>query len=170
MLARRILGSFVFAFGLVMIPACGDALAPTSFEVKITMGGAPVEGAIVTLMPAGKDGVSSNLKPGQTDGAGVAKLGAPKGEYKVIVRQEEVTGGTMSMDPGKNQGKDMTKDMAKIMGKSMGKSGMPGKGGPAGAKQGPKSLLPEQYGTYDKTPLKISVPPADKVTTFDLTK
>jgi hypothetical protein len=47
---------------------------------------------------------------------------------------------------------------------------MPGKGGPTGGNQGPKSLLPEQYGTYDKTPLKISVPPADKVTTFDLTK
>lgn len=170
MLVRRILGCSAFALSLFMIPACGDALAPTNFEVKITMGGTPVDGAVITLMPAGKDGVSTNLKPGQTDTAGVAKLAAPKGEYKVIVRKEEATGGVMSMDPGKNQGKDMTKDMAKVMGKNMAKGGAPGMGGPGGANKGPKTLLPEQYGTYDKTPLKITVPPAEKVTTFDLGK
>ena len=171
MLVRRILGCSAFALGLVMIPACGDALAPTNFEVKITMGGAPVDGAVVTLMPAGKDGTSTNLKPGQSDNAGVAKLAAPKGEYKVIVRKEEAVGGTMSMDPGKNQGKDLTKDMAKMMGKNMAKAGPPAMGGAGGgANKGPKSLLPEQYGSYDKTPLKITVPPADKETTFDLGK
>lgn len=170
MLVRRILGSFAFGLGLVMIPACGDANAPTNFEVKITMGGAPVDGAIVTLMPAGKDGGAASLKPGQTDSTGLAKLAASKGEYKVIVRKEEATGGVMSMDPGKNQGKDMSKDMVKAMAKNMAKGGAPGKGGPMGANSGPKSLLPEQYGTYDKTPLKITVPPTEKVTTFDLGK
>ncbi len=146
-------------FGMAIMIGCNDPLAPVSFEVKIIHDGKSVDKALVNLMPSKQDGNSAGMKPGVTDANGIAKLAAPKGEYKVIVTKEESAMAAMGpMDP-----KDMTKNMGKAM---MGKNSLKGKG----EASGPKSLLPAQFGSYDKTPLKVTVPTTEKVITFDLGK
>ncbi len=149
-------------FGFSVMIGCNDPLAPVSFEVKIIHNGKNVDKALVNLMPAKPDGNTTGIKPGVTDANGIAKLGAPKGEYKVMVTKEDSAMATMSMDP--KDAKDMTKNMGKAM---MGNNSLKGKGG---ASAGPKNQLPEQFGTYDKTTLKITVPTTEKVVTFDLGK
>lgn len=150
-------------FGLSVMIGCNDPLAAVSFEVKIIHDGKSVDKALVSLMPMKPDGNSTGMKPGVTDANGIAKLSAPSGEYKVLVTKEESAMGAMSMDP-----KDMAKDMTKNMGKAMmGKNTLKGKGE---ATSGPKNLLPAQFGVYDKTTLKITVPTTEKVVTFDLGK
>lgn len=151
-------------FGLSVMIGCNDPMAAVSFEVKIIHDGKSVDKALVNLMPMKPDGNSTGMKPGVTDANGIAKLSAPRGEYKVLVSKEESAMGAISMDP-----KDMAKDMTKTMGKAMmGKNTL--KGGKGEASSGSKSLLPAQFGVYDKTTLKITVPTTEKVVTFDLGK
>ena len=151
-------------FGLSVMIGCNDPMAAISFEVKIIHDGKSVDKALVNLMPMKPDGNSTGMKPGVTDANGIAKLSAPRGEYKVLVSKEDSAMGAISMDP-----KDMAKDMTKNMGKAMmGKNTL--KGGKGEASSGSKSLLPAQFGVYDKTTLKITVPTTEKVVTFDLGK
>lgn len=150
-------------FGLSVMIGCNDPSAAVSFEVKIIHDGQSVDKALITLMPMKPDGNSAGMKPGVTDANGIAKLSAPKGEYKVLVSKNESAMASVSMDP-KDMGKDMTKNMGKAM---MGKNTLNQKGE---GSSGPKGLLPAQFGVYDKTTLKITVPTTEKVVTFDLGK
>jgi hypothetical protein len=149
------------AFGLAMLlPACGDPLAPISVEVKVSLDGTPVEGATITLMP--KD--SNTSKGGRTEGGftnaqGIAKVSGPRGQYKVVIKKLEATN-MGAFDP-KGDNTAMINKMKQNMVKS--KPGAPAKS------TEPKNFLPAKYGTTDSS-LTLTIPPEKTPVEFNLTK
>lgn len=162
---------FLFVAGAaasaVFIPACGDSAAPLSVEVKVTLDGAPVEKASVTLMPLDATAASGRMEGGATDATGKAKVSAPRGKYRVLVSKTEAVMENMSP-------KDGNKSMIDMMKKSMtggnkgGSGGPPKAGGPSKGNE-PKNLLPAKYGTGD-SPLTLTIPPEKTPVEFALTK
>ena len=139
------------------IVALGAGCGPKGFsktKVKITMDGAPVADATVTLVPDSAD--TTVGASGKTDAQGICELTAPnkpgvaKGSYKVTVVKSE------SVEADSN---DPTKSMQKYFESQQGGKKQPGGGVPgAGGAPEVKSELPIKYAKPDTTDLTLKVP------------
>jgi len=156
---------FVLMFGSLLLASLMAGCGPgySQVEVKVTLDGAPLEGATVSLVP--KDGSNAGAS-GITNSSGVAtmkstsdKSGVLAGEYIVTVAKTEVMA-----DPGM-PAPDAMIEMAK-KGKAGGpggpqkKGGMPGKG-PQGNQ--PKNLVPAKYSDLGSPQFTITVPTSGTV-------
>lgn len=155
--------------GLVGLVGCAGGITPV--EGVVTLDGKPVDGATVVFAPENGKGQQAT---GLSDSSGHVRLktgnkdGVQAGTYKVLVTKvKALTSGTM-LPSLKGPDSSGSTDYQKSMDKSMAKGGPPGMPG-AGASGGPKSELPEKYGSLDKTPLKVTVPPSEKPVKLELT-
>jgi hypothetical protein len=125
---------------------CGDG-KPVRVQGKVTLDGAPLDGATVTFMSSG-----DSMRPatGYTDQAGVFHLtsfkkddGAFPGEYRVLVTKIQ----SIERPPDANSGEPdaVLKHYQSLR------------------SQERRSLLPGRYAGYETTPLRCKVPPDAKV-------
>ena len=148
---------------LAIVAGCGG---PSFLPVTgvVTLDGAPVEGATVTF--TADDG--SKTYSGSTDAAGKftlqagEKLGAPAGNYKVVVIRSAHKPTAEAPDPSAGM-KTMKKDAEEVNKSSKGgtMAKMMGKGGPgagSGVPSSQKNELPEIYGSLLTTTLTAKVP------------
>lgn len=132
---------------------CGGRGKLVKVEGKVTLNGAPVKGAQVTLIPVSGEGEKPS---GFTGDDGTFRLstfssndGAPPGDYKVIVVKKAVQEGGPEMKEG------MVMDQIGMMKKAQ--------QGQGGGKPKVESDLPLSYADPEKTPLKQRVPPDGKM-------
>jgi len=136
----------ILSLGLLVVAlGCGGGMKPVEGIVKLD--GQPLQGATVVFVP---DGSKGDILNGFTDASGKfslltkGKTGAPAGNYKVVVTKVAT-----SMQPMK-PGEDAIKTMAKGPSKDSG------------------AEVPSKYGTADKTPIKVTLPPSESPVKIDL--
>ncbi|MHB8898320.1 MAG: Ig-like domain-containing protein [Thermoguttaceae bacterium] len=127
-----------------------EKLDTVAVSGKVTLDGAPVEGAKVVFAPTGGAGMAAS---GVTDASGVYKLttrdpgdGAMAGSYAVMISKTEVEGGAAAsaVKPG------MTDEEAT-------KAAMEARDAAGGAEATTKELLPEKYKDPAASGLKAEV-------------
>jgi hypothetical protein len=158
-------GTFLaVAMGLASAGCGGNTL---KVKGKVTLDGAPVEGATISFVPAG--GGEAHPATGFTDSDGYFTLSSTKegdgawpGEYKVVISKKE---GNDNARPGKQASPDDPPTPQSKM-PDQAKAGMRGMGG--NKYGGPKKdLLPKIYGDPATTPLRQTVPASGSIE-FDL--
>jgi hypothetical protein len=161
---------------------CGPKMS--TVECKVTLDGAPVEGAQVTFVPQDRDGLSAS---GITDSSGVCvmRTGSDKesvraGKYKVTVSKSKYSGKGEGMDPTKAM-EEAAKGGPKPGAGGPGGAGpkmpggmMPGAGGAAGPASGMgvgmANDLPIKYTDVSQTPFEVTVPPSESPVKLAMTK
>jgi len=149
MLRNRVL--IILVGGLVALTAGCSGRKPV--KVLVTLDGAPVDGATVSLLMDNMNGTIS----GRTEADGTATLdsstkgGVAPGTYKVLVTKSAVVGGAPPKGP---DGQYKIEDMGKMMRE--------------GAAKAPKSELPAVYSNVKSTPLSLTVPPTENPAKIEL--
>jgi len=151
------------AFGAALVVTglgCGSGL--NTVEVKVTLDGSPVPGAMVSFASdSGKSAV------GQTDANGIAKLnmvnakpgktGVEAGTYTVTFEKPEIPEYMQKVtDPMAAMKKDMDERVKKGIGNpGMGPAAGGAKGGEAAKR---KNLLPDKYASPKTSGFTVNVP------------
>jgi hypothetical protein len=157
---------------VLAVLAAGCNAGYSSVEVKVTLDGAPVDGATVTFLPKDMNKKGASQASGVTNSSGVATMksgnqsGVASGDYIVLVTKTESATG---MDAGASNPMD---NMKKAGGGNM--PGKPGSG-PPGPMKGPspaqkaKELLPAKYNNANDPQFTVTVPTSGTVN-LDLKK
>jgi Carboxypeptidase regulatory-like domain len=162
-IAFSILGSLIF-----LMNGCGGGDTQT-VEGIVTLDGAPVEKATVTLLPTKDRGQAGSALTDESGKfrihcAGTPNGGLPAGEYKVTVVKSD----SMALSMDEIKGMDPKDAMAKMFGGKI-----PVGGGKVGGKGLPKmaTMLPGKYSKAESTPLSVTVPMSGKLSiAIDSTK
>lgn len=144
----------------VFLSGCGgDGPALHALSGTVTKAGKGLEGVTVTLV-ATEGGFPPLTARTQADGSfrvitSTGRLGAPAGDYKVYLTpmSSEIVTASAPGEPPKN----MEKVMQQYAGQTKGRGSSAPKGPEAGAE-----LIPLEYQSADKSPLKITVPMAEE--------
>lgn len=166
----RYLSAPLVALALLAGTGCG----PSAVKVKgiVKLDGNPVEGATVAFVAEdGKTAYTGFTEAGGTftlvgpDG----KPGVPAGTYKVTVVKHAAKSGGEAAGPGSPDYMKEMQNSAKEAAKAApGKGFMPGMPRPGTAGGHEKSELPQIYGSAEKTPISVKVPPPSDPVTIDL--
>jgi len=149
MLRNRVL--IILVGGIVALTVGCSGRKPV--KVLVTLDGAPVDGATVSLASDEMKGTVS----GRTGSDGTATLesstksGVAPGTYKVVVTKTAVMGGAPPKGP---DGQYKMEDMGKMM--------------KEGAAKTAKSELPAAYSNVKSTPLTLTVPPSETPAKLEL--